>query len=190
MTENPLTLKSFFATDIAKPIAGDLDLAPVMAVVASATAALPASAGAQISDGVRSALDGILSVSAGDILQASWGKVAGVRDAILATRKDPGLTAIVPLLDHKITSKHSPHIDLTIAGKCLLQVKFDISLSLALKGATLDICQGRIARVSAGSCVSDGSIAFAGRTLLQRKSPEFALPGRLRFTPPAADDKP
>jgi len=188
VTEDPITLKHFFASDASKPIAGELDLKPVMAAVAGATAALPAQAMTQISDGLQSAFDSILAVNAGDVLQASWGKVMAVRDAILATRKDPAATALVPLLDHKITSKHSPQIDVTLGGKTLLQIPIDISLSLALKGAVLDIRQGRLFGVSGGSCVGDGVLAFAGKTLLQRKSPEFALPGRLNFTAPQPDN--
>ncbi len=184
MTDAPFTLKNFFVADAAKPVADQINLAAVTAAVTAVTAALPPAAGAKIADAFHSALDEIFSVGLGDVLQASWGTLAALGDAMLATRKDPNSMVIVPLLDHKIASKHQPHIDLMYGEKCLAQISFDLLLNLALKGVMLEIRQGRIVGLKAGSCLGEGVCAFASRPLIQHKLPEFSLPGKLAFTPP------
>jgi len=181
MTDASLTLKDFLAADATKPIADGLDLGAVTAVIGAAAAALPAAAGAQIDGAFRHALDEILQVGLGDVLQASWGKAAALRDAILATRKDAGLVAIVPLLDHKVTSQHQPHIDLMYGSKSLVRIAFDISLNLMLSGVALEIRDGELAGIKAGTCTGEGILAFLGKPLLQHKSKEFALRGKLAF---------
>ncbi len=181
MTEQGLTLKDCFSADASKPIAGALDLGAILPALTAATAALPAAAASSVLDTFRSALDGIFQVGLGDVLQMSWGKVAALRDAILATRKDAGLLAVVPLLDHKVTSLHKPHIDVMYAGKTLLQVPFDIALSLTLKGVLLDVRNGGIANVKGGTCLGEGTLSFGGHPLLQHKTGDLALPGRLAF---------
>lgn len=95
--------------------------------------------------------------------------------------------ALVPLLDHKVTSTHKPHIDLMYGAKCLARITLDISLNLALNGVILEVHQGRIAGLKAGSCLGDGVLAFADKPLITHKTPEIALPGRLKFSPPAPE---
>jgi hypothetical protein len=187
MSEAPLTLKNCFASDASKPIAGALDLGAIMPSIAAATAALPGAAAAQIRDTFTTALDGIFALNLGDVLMASWGKISALTDALHATRKEPGLLAVVPLFDHKVTSAHKPHIDLTYGGKNLLSVPFDIALSLMLKGIVLDIQNGAIANVKGGSLLGEGTLSFGGKPLLKHKTPELALPGKLAFKAPATD---
>jgi hypothetical protein len=186
-----LTLKHCFAADTSRPISDGIDLSAVLPALGAATAALPAAALGQVSDTVKTALDGLFAVSLADVLAASWGKVAGIRDAIEATRKDANTTALVPLVDHKITSQHKPHIDVTYGGKSLIVLPFDISLSLTLKGLMLELERGAISNVKAGTALGEGTVSFAGKKILTHKTRELALPGRLAFgAARLAPDKP
>ncbi|MBI3675698.1 MAG: hypothetical protein HY243_03680 [Proteobacteria bacterium] len=188
MSDAPLTLKDMFATDPSKPIADQADIGALLSVVTAATAVLPPAVGSTIVAAFRQALDEVLQLNLGDVLQASWGKAAALRDAILATLKDPESVALVPLLDHKITSTHKPHIDLMLGTKCLARITLDVSLNLALKGVMLEVQRGRIAGLKAGHCLGDGVLAYADKPLITHKTPEIPLPGRLKFTLPAPDE--
>lgn len=182
MTDTPLTLKDMFADASGKPAFAEAGLAAVTAAVTAATAVLPPAAGAKIADGIHQALEAVLDLNLGDVLQTSWGKAAALRDAIIATLKDPTSIALVPLIDHKITSKHKPHIDLVYGSQSLAKLVFDITLNLALKGVMLEVRQGHIVGVKAGTCLGDGTFAFADKPLIVKKTPEIALPGKLKFT--------
>ncbi len=182
MTDAPLTLKSIFFADPAKPVADEIDLTAIKAAIGAATAALPPGVASNVLKALRHALDEIFQLDLGDVFQSSWSKAIVLTTAIEATRKDPDGVAIVPLLDHKISSTHKPHIDLMYGNKSLGQIAFDITLNLALKGVALEVRQGRIVGLKAGLCVGQGVFSFAGKPLLDRTTPELALPGRVAFT--------
>ena len=190
MTGTPLTLKSLLFADATKPAAYGIDLSPVMAVVAVATSALPSPVVAGIASAIKPALDVILEVGLGDVLQVSWRKLSALKNAIETTLKEQGRVELVPLLDHKITSVHQPHIDLNYGQQSLGQIKFDITLSLLLKGVLLEIREGRIDGLKAGICGGDGILAFAGKPLLRHTTAELALPGKLSFSPSSVQHAP
>ena len=182
MTDTPFTLKAIFCADTARPAADGLDLTAVTVLIEATTAALPRRVTSNMLDAFRHALDEVLQFRLGDVLQDSWSKMATLVATFEATRRDPNSVAIVPLLEHTIASTHKPHIDLMYGGKSLGQIAFDITLNLTLKGVALEIRQGRIAGLKAGVCVGHGVFAFGGKPLIDRTTPELALPGRIGFT--------
>jgi hypothetical protein len=160
-------------------LAGAVPLAPIMAVVGQACAALPGPALTGLEAAVRSAVETALHIDLQDVLTGSWGKVTAVASALRSTRDDLKATALTPLLDHAITSRHNPHIDVTHAGQTLCQLTFEIAVALQLKGVILEISKGRISGARGGHAVAEGTISFLGQSLLKRTSREFALPARL-----------
>ena len=131
----------------------------------------------------NTALEQVMAVQIGDILLNSWSKVGVLNEALQSTRADPASVVIVPLLDHKVTSSHAPCIDLLCAGKELAKLAFDLSVVLQLKGVELEVRKGAISAVTAGKAVGEGKLVLAGKTLVQRKTPDLPLPGRLAFAP-------
>ncbi len=127
------------------------------------------------------AVDGLFEPRLDDILQRSWGKLQAVQEAIRHTAADPAAIAVVPLLDHRITSTHAPHIDLVLGQKSLCRLVFEIALSLELRGVELEVRGGRISALTSGSCLGEGVFGLAGQTLIKRATPAFHLPGRLTF---------
>lgn len=187
MTDAPLTLKTFFCEDPAAPVADGCELDLARKAVEEACAALPGPAREGAVKALAGALDEVFHVGLGEVLEASWGKLAGLQDALAATRADPAKVARVPLLDHKVTSKHAPYIDLMLGGRQLTRLTFDIVLTLALRGVQLDVRQGGLHGLTAGECQGEGTFSLGGQTLIKRSTPALALPGRLASTPaPAA----
>jgi hypothetical protein len=183
MADTPITLKAFFCDDTGKPLVDCLDPAAVIAAAEGAAGNLPRASLPGLQKAVGGALDGLFEPRLEDILQRSWGKVAAVDEALKATRDDPAGLAVVPLLDHRITSRHAPHIDVVLGAKSLARLVFDIALSLELQGVQLEVRGGRIHALKSGACIGEGVFSFAGQTLIKRATPAFALPGRLRFAP-------
>ena len=181
MTEPALSLRSFLSDDAAAPVADALDMGPLAAAVTPACAAIPGSVASDVLQSLRGVLDEALHVELGHVLTHSWGKVAALRTALKSTRDDPTTLAVVPLLDHKITSRHAPHVDLMYGAQSLLQAPLEVVLSLELKGVTLHVEKGRISGLKAGHCVGEASVTFLGQPLAKQKSREFGLPGRLNL---------
>jgi hypothetical protein len=183
----PVTLKAFFCDDEGKPVADCLDAGSLIAAANEAASGLPRAALPGLAKAMDGALEGLFTPRLDDILARSWGKLQAVSDALKATATDPAALAVVPLLDHAITSKHTPKIDLVVAEQALCTLAFDITLGLQLKGVLLQVKGGRIAGLTAGACEGQGTLALAGKTLISKKTPAFALPGRLDFAREATD---
>lgn len=181
MTTAPLTLKSFFCADPDAPIADSCEMGLARKAIDEACKSVPAPARAGLIKALAASLDEMFGVGIGSVLESSWGKLEVLKSTLEATRADPDKIAHVPLLDHKVTTTHQPHIDLMLGGKKLARLGFDIGLALDLRGVQLDIRKGRIHGLTGGECLGEGTFSLAGQTLLQRSTPALALPGRLAF---------
>jgi hypothetical protein len=164
MTDQP-TLKVFFCDDAAKPVSAACDLSGALAAVAAAGGAASAGKGAQpdMTGAFSSALEEVFQVKIADILLASWGKMATLQEALKSTRADTDSVVFVPMVDHKLTSSHTPYVDVLYGGKKMAQVAFDIALALQLKGIELEVRHGRLHGLRAGACQGEGTFSFAGK---------------------------
>ena len=183
MAEAPLTLKSIFSDDPAAPIAPGAQMGACIKAVGVACEGLPKGAVPGLNGAVEAAMDDMLSIDLGGILQRSWKKLKALDAAIQATAKDPAAVSFVPLLDHKVTAKHQPYVDLTYGTAVLGRLQFEISLNLQLRGVVLEIRQGRVAGVRSGHCQGEGVFSFGGEPILKHASKELKLGGRLMFGP-------
>lgn len=183
MSDAPLTLKAFFCDDVEKQAAEQLELSACVKTIETAgktpRAVMPA-----LLSSLKGAVDDILKVELGDVFQNSWGKVAAVRDAMKATAGQPGASAVVPLADHKVSSKHKPSIELFIGPKRLCELEFEIQMTLRVKDASVSVEEGRVAGVHTGVVIGEGDLKYLGQSIAKSATREFKLPGRLRFTRP------
>lgn len=179
MTDAPATLKLFFCEDAAQPIACDLDMAHQ--AMAEASKSIPAPLRGGLTTALASAIDEVFQVPLGAVLDASWKKAAIVKDGLEATLTDPNKVVVVPLVDHKVSSKHQPHVDVMFSGKALHRLVFDIELQLELRGVQLQVREGRIAGLTSGECAGHGLFSMGGQQIIKRSTPFFGLPGKLAF---------
>jgi hypothetical protein len=181
MAEPPITLKAFFCEDTDKPIIDCLDADAVIQTARKAAGELPRAVVPGFQKAFGGALDGLFEPRLDDILARSWGKLQAVQEAVKATGEDPAALAVIPLLDHRITSNHAPHIDLVWGEKSLCRLAFSIALSLELRGVELEVREGRIHALTSGHLLGEGVFGLAGQTLIKRATPALHLPGRLHF---------
>ena len=190
MSEPEFSLRSMLSDVSAAPLSSTLPIGPLLAAVGQAGAALPAGSPPGLETALRAALDEALHIDLNGVVTAAWGKVGALTTAIKATRADPESLAVVPLLDHAITSHHTPHIDLMHSGQTLLSLSLDILLTLNLKGVTVDVRQGRLHGAKSGHAVGEAVISFLGQPLIKKSSNEFALPGRFALAAPSPEPLP
>jgi hypothetical protein len=181
MTDAPATLKLFFCEDAGRPIGEACDLKAAHDALEVAARSVPGPLRPGVATALAGAIDEVFQVSLGDVLAASWKKAAAVQDALEATRQDRSKTVVVPFMDHRITSKHQPHVEVMFSGKSLQKLVFDITLALELKGVQIQVREGRIVGVGSGACQGQGVFALAGQEIIKRATPAFPLPGRLAF---------
>ena len=173
MSEVPLTLKAFFANAVGLVVNG-------ADMLAGLKGKLPA--GEAMTKAVEQAMEEIFETSVGDVLQESWEKVDGLMEALKHSREHPDTVAFVPLMDHSVGSTHSPKIDLFVGQKRLAELALQIELNLHLKGVALELRGGRIVGLRSGHCAGEGVCSLGGKSLIERKTPDIALPGRLAFS--------
>jgi hypothetical protein len=181
MSAAPLALDGVLAEGGQGSLSSTLPLAPVLAAIGQAA---PGGAPPGLEAAVRAALDEALKIDLGQVLRGGWAKATALQAALEATAADPAALAVVPLLDHSITSKHSPHIDVLGGGQTLCRLDFELVLTLALKGVTLDVRGGRIAAAGSGHAVAEATLKFLGQPMAKKTSKSFSLAGRLAFQPP------
>ncbi|MDQ0464965.1 hypothetical protein QO010_002749 [Caulobacter ginsengisoli] len=174
------TLKTFFCPDPAAPLAGQAGFEAVFEQ-ASQVSGLPKAAAPGLASAFATALEDVFALPLGPLLEAAWGKLAALEDARTSTLADPSLSALAPLLDHKITSTHRPHVDLRYGGKTLGKVELVLDLALQLKGIELEFRRGRVSALRGGTCQGSGTLSLGGKTLFKRQSKPFPLTGQVSF---------
>jgi hypothetical protein len=151
------------------------DLAGVRTAVADA----PGLAWQEVADSLGERIEEALQVPLADVLCGAWGKYQELRRLADPASCDPAETVLLPLVDHRIVSKHDPVIEIKLDETVIGRLRFELQLSLRLKGVTLMVRGGRILAIKAGSCAGDASLNCGGATIAERHTPEFALPGRV-----------
>ena len=102
----------------------------------------------------------------GDILGSAWGKAPEIME-YLSPDCPPDETYMVPLIEHEITSEHSPAVEPKFKQQSLGEFIFDIALSLMVEGAILEIRAGRIRKIHIGSCTGGGGMGHQGIQLME-----------------------
>jgi hypothetical protein len=179
------TLKTFFCADPAAPLAGQAGFEAVFAT-ASQVKGLPKAAAPGLASAFATALEDVFAVPLGPLLEAGWKKVAALEDARKSTLADPAAKALVPLLDHRITSTHRPHVDLRYGGRTLGRVELLLELALELKGVELEFRKGGVTALRGGTCQGVGALSLGGQPLFKRRSDPFPLTGQVSFGEPAS----
>ena len=111
------------------------------------------------------------------VSRSSWTSTAsgfswrpGTRRGSCARTSDPAKyppedVVVVPLTKHKVESKHHPYLELSVDGKALGRLPFEIDLALTLEGVELTIQGGRIIEDQ------DGQDARRGHAQMRRGRP-------------------
>ncbi|MFB3057724.1 MAG: hypothetical protein ACE1ZQ_11260 [Ignavibacteriaceae bacterium] len=125
----------------------------------------------------------LLNINILEILAGGWGKYSEFLEYLDKEKYPPDETVFVPLIEHKLISKHSPSLQLVINEKSLGKIEFDVNLEFLLKGAILKIRDGKIMGVKFGTVEGKGDVQYDGFKLFEAKSHPIGLPVNIDLNP-------
>ncbi len=151
---------------------------------ASTKAGVSAPALAASAQGLRNAFDDALKIPVGEMFKAACLKFSVGLPEYTAPERDnaPASLVLAPIV---IESSHHPTIAVTWGGANLV-LRFDVELTLEIRGAQLLIEQDRVIGARTGSTLGKARVSYLGATPVELGSPEFSLPGELKFSRPVA----
>jgi hypothetical protein len=114
-----------------------------------------------------------------DILLPAWSKHPELQEYRDPEKHPPDEIALVPLLEHAITSSHKPTIEPTIAGRSLGEIAFEVEVEAIVKGAILEIRDAKIVKVKLGGIDASGSLGFSGVSFLEKDLASLEFPGSI-----------
>jgi hypothetical protein len=90
----------------------------------------------------------------------------------------------VALADHTVRSNHEPYIEIFLDGVELPRMTFEVSVTLTIQGAILDIKDGKIIRLRTGKVSGKGELKYEGFLLASEKLKPIPLPGDKKLEEP------
>jgi hypothetical protein len=119
----------------------------------------------------------LLDIRLLDVMRWAWKKGLELEAYRDTEKYPPDKTFNVPLVEHKITSTHAPHMDIRMNDKKVGSIHFAVNIEITIKAMTLDIRNARIKKLHAGDCKAKGSFLCEGVLLAERESKSLDLPG-------------
>ncbi len=114
---------------------------------------------------------GFLDVDLGAAVVAGWRRHAQLVQAARETVATPGLTEIVELARHRITTTWRPRVELMLGPASLATIAFELVVSFEIVGLHACVTQGRVFRVGGGQGSVRAALSVGGRCLLEREAP-------------------
>jgi hypothetical protein len=183
MAEGQITLNDFFSTD--QVIDEQLDKLEksehftTLKEKVFKTVSLPAGMYKLL---IRQVSD-LLNINIMEILAGGWSKYSEFLQYLDKDQYPPDETVYVPLIEHTLTSKHSPSLQPVINEKSLGKIEFDVNLEFLLKGAILKIRDGRIMGAKIGTVEGKGDVQYDGFKLFEAESQPIGLPVNIDLNP-------
>ena len=121
-------------------------------------------------------LDTLLDIGLQDVLERAWITSKPVSQAIekqLLSQSDT--VAVIPLLPHKVRSKHQPSLKIHLNQKAVGELPLVATYTFRLSGVLLKIQYGKIQAILAGKCKSFASLLYQDTTLKEHKTPTFDM---------------
>ena len=132
---------------------------------------------------IARSVEEILSQPLEDVLVAGWRKWGEIRRHAEATRTQPGVVHVVPLVAHDLVSAHKPTIRVLLNDAAVATVAFDLSLKFHLEGFRATIRDGALQSVKTGTARLGVTLAYKSQEIWSHRFDAVALPGELTFDP-------
>lgn len=130
---------------------------------------------------VTRAKDRLLDISLMEVMVGAWTKMTALQEYATDEKMLSKKTHKFVLSQHKISSKHSPTIELFVYDKKVAEVKVDIALTLLMAKTTLRIKQGRILALKISGCQAIGQMSCYGQEILKEETVELEFPGTIKL---------
>ena len=123
----------------------------------------------------------LLNISLLDIIVRAWNANNLFEKYLDPEKYDPNESVLISLVDHSITSNHSPYIEVGLNGKKLGQIDFQINLALSLEGVILEIIGGQLREIRLGTMRGSGTLKCEDLVLLKRNTGSVEFPGKIPY---------
>lgn len=129
------------------------------------TERLTASAYRTFDERVGGVLHKLLDIDLGGLVLDGWSGRTELADAVGRTRTGRAEVP-VSMSDHRITSTHQPAVDVLAGGLAVTALRFDLVVTLYLRGVQAVVRSGLLVSVRRGQLLADAELSLDGRPLL------------------------
>ena len=183
MLTQPVTARTFLlgeGQDSMQALAHAIDEQGPGSFLGAALRGLSQAGRSAVGEEAAAALHGLLDLDLGDLVLAGWRKHADLRAAARRTAAVPGSAEVVELATHRVTSTHTPSVDLLVDGARVTTLHFELVMEFLVKALVATVRQGRLMAFRVGSCDVTASLALEGSRLLTRRE-RLQLPQVIRL---------
>lgn len=164
------------------PLEACKDAPPLAEAISEAARKFPSACWDDVEGGCRREVDKLLDLSVERVLFDGWMKLERFKKCVEESRACPEDAFFQDLDDHKIASTHKPRIELRYGAVKVADLDFEVELALRVKGVRLEIRGGKVVGATAGICAADAKLSLHDQVLVERSTPEFPAPVRIRFS--------
>ena len=118
---------------------------------------------------IATAISKLLAMPVGNVALVAWDQQRRVRAARQQTRRHPGSREVVRLLEHTVTSKQNPTIDVEAGPVRGTLLTLTLQVEVAIGATDLVIEHGRVVEVHTGAATASAELS-AGSTVLARRA--------------------
>ncbi|MEJ2535330.1 MAG: hypothetical protein P8008_07705 [Gammaproteobacteria bacterium] len=146
-----------------------------------ASAQDPAEVQGLVASLLETAKDRLLDISLVDVLLGGWVKLRALQKYATGDKLVSDKTHEHTLSEHRVSSKHKPHVQLYVYEQLVCDVPLELELALVPARSKLLIRKGRIIGVKLSGCVASASLSCHGKELLSEKSEEIDFPAEIKL---------
>jgi len=180
MSGTPITLAELFRSSASEgPADRQVIVAQTGDNLRAQIADVPEVGWGPIEEEIGNSLDQLLDIRISDIFAGAWTKLQELQEYRDGKKHPPDETSIVPLHRHTIKSSHKPKIRIYSGQAEIATIEFSVDTQFEVATANLKVRGGRIVEVTAGEYKMSGKISLAGKTLMQKSTRAYQLPGHL-----------
>jgi hypothetical protein len=103
-----------------------------------------------------------LNVKMADVFLGAWAKLSEIAKYADTAKYPRGESHLVPLLRHRIVSRHEPKIQLLLNGAPVIDLAIAIALEAQFDGAVLRIDGGKVRSIMSGSYAGRATVECQG----------------------------
>lgn len=104
-----------------------------------------------------------------DILAATWKKQKMLQQYCDKKKYPPGVKSLVPVVEHTLKTSHQPSMEVTIYDQNMGTLAVKLDAAFLIKGAILEVQDGKIKKIQTGDVESSGRFSFSGVPIMEKK---------------------
>ncbi len=111
----------------------------------------------------------LLDVDLGGVLIGAWRRYTDLTDAARRTVASPGSEEVLVLATHRISTTHSPGVDLRLDGRRVHTFEFRLAAVLDVTGVAAVVREGGLVALQGGECEGSMSLFLEEERLAEQR---------------------